>query len=88
MALPAYLPYGFVSIYGVGTPVGTLGMTPPPGYLFGVIYQIAQHEIEWATVGNNVLFNNSDVVCRLAYANSPYTLIEEAKLVLREEPLP
>lgn len=91
MSIPAFLPYGLVSIYGAGLSEGVTGMIPPgppTAFLFGVIEQVSQYDIVWAQVGDSVLFPDAEVQCRLAYDNSPHTIIEEAKLILREIPIP
>ena len=88
MSLPAYLPYNIVSIYGIGSTTGVSSIVPPNGYLFGNIDQISQYGIEWAQIGDNVLFGEKDVVCRLAYPpdNTSYTLVPEVKLVIKDYP--
>lgn len=88
MPLPIYLPYGVVSIYGIGDNVGISGIKPPKDFLWGNVDQVSQYGIVWAKPGDNVLFNDNDVQCRLAYAtdNTSYTIIAEAKLVCREYP--
>ena len=42
--------------------------------------------MQWAAPGDSVLFKETNIECRLAYAadNTSYTLIAEAKLVGRE----
>lgn len=86
MSLPIFLPYGIVSIYGIGSGTGLTGIVPPSGFLFGEIDAVSQYEITWAAPGQNVLFPNAEVECRLAYAadNTSYTLIAEARLVCYE----
>jgi len=86
MSLPVFLPYNIVSIYGIGSTTGVSSIVPPTGYLFGDIDQVSQYGIEWANIGDNVLFKESDIQCRLAYPpdNTSYTLIEEARLVIRD----
>ena len=88
--LPIFLPYGVVSIYGIGVTSSVNDMVQPPGYLWGDINAVSQYQINWAQPGYTVLFPDADVICRLAYQpdNTSYTLIEEAKLVCRSEPLP
>ena len=84
--LPIFLPYGIVSIYGIGSSTGTTGIVPPTGYLFGNIDAVSQYDIQWAAPGQSVLFPDAEVECRLAYPtdNTSYTLIAEAKLVCYE----
>lgn len=88
--LPIYLPYNIVSIYGIGSDTGVSGIVQPPGYLWGGVDAVSQYGIEWAAPGDNVLFKDSDVICRLAYPtdNTSYTLIPEAKLICREYAAP
>lgn len=90
MSLPVFLPYGMVSIYGIGTSISDNNIIPPANYLFGNIDAVSQYQIYWAQPGFNVLFPEKEIVCRLAYPpdNTSYTLIEEAKLVCREFPAP
>lgn len=90
MSLPIFLPYGLVSIYGIGSSVGVGDIVPPEGYLFGNIDQISQYNIVWAKVGDNVLFRDAEVECRLAYPpdNTSYTLVQEAKLVIKDYSAP
>ena len=86
MAIPAYLPYGIVSIYGIGSKDGVSGIVPPEGAFFGNVDQVSQYGIAWVKVGDSVLFYENDVQCRLAYANARYTLVQEAKLVIKDYP--
>lgn len=84
MSSPLFLPYGIVSIYGIGYTPGLAGTIPETGASFGIIDQVSQYDIYWAEVGFEVCFKEVDVNCRLAYENSPHTLVPEAKLVCRE----
>lgn len=90
MSLPIFLPYGMVSIYGVGSVTGNTGIVQPPPFLWGNVDSISQYGISWTEVGSSVLFDDSKVICRLAYAadNTSYTLIMESNIVVREVPLP
>jgi len=83
MSLPIFLPYGVVSIYGVGSMTSYNGIVQPEGSLWGNVDAVSQYGIVWAKHGDNVLFKDSDVECRLAYPtdNTSYTLIAEVKLV-------
>ena len=86
MSLPFYFPYNIVSIYGIGSSVSGSGIVQPANYLWGNVDAVSQYGIEWAAPGDSVLFKETDIECRLAYAadNTSYTLIAEAKLVGRE----
>ena len=90
MSIPVYLPYNIVSIYGIGSVVGVNSLVPPAGAWWGVIDQVSQYGIEWAKVGDSVLFKEEDVQCRLAYPpnNASYTLVPEIRLVCKEYPAP
>jgi len=63
---------------------------PPEGAWIGVVDQISQYGIEWAKVGDSVMFKEVDVECRLAYPpdNTSYTLVPEVKLIIKEYPAP
>ena len=83
-ALPVYMGLQFVSIYGLGTTTSLNNITVTPNqFKFGTIYQIGTNAQIWH-VGDRVMFKEADVTCRLAYRGVPYTVIEEAKLVLAE----
>lgn len=82
--IPAYLPYGIVSIYGIGSPISVTGIVGDTNQRFGVINQMSQYNISYYNVGDHVLFDEKDVVCRLAYTSGRYTLVPAAKLALRE----
>lgn len=86
--LPVYLPYNIVSIYGIGSLTGVSGIEIADPLRFGVIDDVSQYGIQWAQIGDSVLFKETDVECRLVYANSAHTIIPEAKLVLKEYPAP
>lgn len=90
MSLPIFLPYGVVSIYGVGSLTGINNIVQPIGYLWGTIDQVSQYGIAWSIPGTSVLFPDSEVVCRLAYPpdNTSYTLIQETNLICREDVAP
>jgi len=78
MAIPAYLPYGIVSIYGIGSLIGVSGMEIADPLRFGAIDMVSQYGIVWAQVGDSVLFKETDGQCRLTYANSAHTIIEDS----------
>jgi len=90
--LPAILPYGVVGIYGIGTSVGLTSMIPEPqdsGFFakFGTVYQIAPYGVLFSYVGVSVMFMEKDVFCRLAIPEGRFTLVEDAKLVCKEDPV-
>jgi hypothetical protein len=87
--LPIDLPSGHVLIYGMGTTVSPSGISniDPTGSLrWGSVYQIWNGGATYIYGGDNVMFNEDDVVCRLAYNNIPYTQVP-AKLVTKQQPL-
>lgn len=86
MGLPAYLGQGLFSIYGLGNPVGITGLVAPTGFLFGAVYNAWNGNSELAAAGDSVMFKETDVVCRLAWENGIYTLVETEKIKLTEIP--
>lgn len=82
--LPVYMGLKYVSIYGSGTTISLNNITVTPNqFKFGTIYQIGG-DFGIFQVGDRVMFKESDVYCRLAYAGVPYTIVEGARLVLQE----
>jgi len=76
-----YLPQGWVSLYGLGSETGVSGLVPDNTiFRFATIYNVGSGDNINAEVGTSVMFNNNDVICRLAWNNWPYTIIEQAKL--------
>lgn len=86
MALSAVLGPGLVSIYGAGSNTSTVtGMIVPDNrFFFGVIDQTWNGLPGNVSVGQSVLFQESDVFSRLVYDNQTYTLIGEDKVILIE----
>ena len=84
--LSAILGPGLVSIYGAGSNTSTVtGMiVPSADYFFGVIDQTWNGIPGSVSVGQSVLFQESDVFTRLVYDNQTYTLIGEDKVILIE----
>lgn len=81
MSVPITLQEGQVLIYGRGTLEGFSGLQAENQIVkFGTIYQIWDGGEVFIYGGQSVFFNEKDVICRLAYNNYPYTLIEVAKL--------
>lgn len=84
--LPAYLGTGLLSMYGIGSNVsGQWGVVAPPGYAFNYVYAIWDGGGNGINVGDSILYNQRDVVCRLAYDNGTYDLLETNKVILIEE---
>lgn len=86
MALSAILGPGLVSIYGPGSNTSTVtGMIVPDNrFFFGVVDQTWNGINGNVSVGQSVLFQESDVFSRLVYDNTIYTLIQEDKVILIE----
>lgn len=85
MNLPMYLQPGRVAIYGAGTASGITSLQPDNAkFLFGRIQQVWNYGNINASIGDWVMFNNDDVICRLILEQWPYTIIEQAKLVITE----
>ena len=86
-SFPIYIPQGWASIYGLGTPVGITGITPGENYwVFGTIYGLGDCNTG-AQVGDSVLFNTKDVKVTLALGSAVYTMIETVRLAVTEQPL-
>jgi hypothetical protein len=86
MALSAILGPGLVSIYGAGSNTSTLTGTIVPNntFFFGVVDQTWNGIPGNVSVGQSVLFQESDVFARLVYSDQTYTLIQEDKVILIE----
>ena len=87
--LPISLPPGHILVYGTGTTVSPsgIGNINPDGRLrWGSVYQIWDGGETYVYGGDNIMFNENDVVCRLAYGGIPYTQVP-ARLVTAQEPL-
>lgn len=88
MQLPIYLQPDQVLIYGAGMQVSLTGIVPSgTNFKFGVIQQVWNYGNINAQIGDSVMFNEKDVICRLAINSSnnwPYTLIEQGKIILTE----
>jgi len=84
--LSAILGPGLVSIYGAGSNTSTVtGMIVPNNqFFFGIIDQTWNGVPGNVSVGQSVLFQESDVFTRLVYDNTTYTLIQEDKVILIE----
>lgn len=88
MNLPGYLGVGFVSLYGIGSSVSPNGVVAPTGFLFSNVDQIWDGDSIVVSVGNNVLYNQNDMVCRLAWDNAIRVLIHKDKIIYTETSVP
>ncbi len=86
MDLPIYLQPGEVLIYGAGLATASIQgiRADNDKFLWGTIQQVWNYGNINAMIGDSVMFNNDDVMCRLIYNNYPYTLIQQAKLACTE----
>lgn len=84
--LSAILGPGLVSIYGAGSSSSSLtGMVVPNGsFFFGIVDQTWNGVPGNVSVGQSILFQESDVFTRLVYNGTTYTLIQEDKVILIE----
>lgn len=84
--LSAILGPGLISIYGAGSSSSSLtGMVVPNGsFFFGVVDQTWNGVPGNVSVGQSILFQESDVFTRLVYNGATYTLIQEDKVILIE----
>lgn len=85
-SLPFVLAYGFVAVYGNGATPGIQGFPAASGWKFGEIVQVSPG-LPTTLEGDSVMFKDSEVRCRISYQNYPYTIVEQAKVVLTENPL-
>lgn len=82
------LPYGFIGVYGIGTPIGRLNTnlgTTDIINRFATIYFIGANMYS-GLIGQSVCFNSKDEVCRLAWDNYPYPVIPYNKVIGTELP--
>lgn len=89
MNLPIELPVGYVLVYGTGTTVSTSGVQivgEDSPVRYGSVYQIWDGGAAFIYGGDNVMFKDDDIYCRLLYNNIPYTMIP-ARLVTKQTPL-
>ncbi len=84
--LSAILGPGLISIYGAGSSTSSLtGMiVPNDSFYFGIVDQTWNGVPGNVSVGQSVMFQQSDVFTRLVYNNTAYTLIQEDKVILIE----
>lgn len=78
---------GQIAIYGTGSntsPSGIQNITEDGSLRWGNVYQIWPGGGTYIYGGDNVMFNNNDVVCRLSYNNIPYTIVP-ARLATKQE---
>lgn len=79
--LPIFLPYGYVAVYGLGTDSGISGLTTGDTiFRFATIYQVGVN-MGTSMIGNSIVFNSEDTVCRLAWDNYPYPVIPTNKII-------
>ena len=81
--LPATLSSGIVSIYGAGSEISVVsGLGSTPGFYFGEINQVNIYSAY--NIGDSVMFPETGVYTRVSYADWPYTLVDESKIILIE----
>lgn len=83
-SIPIVFPYGYVYVYGRGDVQGQVGVVPEvTSILFGTIYGVGAG-MDSGLIGDSVLFKDEDSVCRLLYDNQPYTVLQEVKIIGKE----
>lgn len=81
--LPATLSSGIVSIYGPGSEISVVsGLGSTSGFFFGEINQVNIYSAY--NIGDSVMFPEGGVYTRVSYADWPYTLVDESKIILIE----
>lgn len=83
--LPFVLAYGYVAVYGNGGSPGVQGFPAASGWRFGEIVQVSPG-LPTSLEGDSVMFKETEVRCRISYQNYPYTIVEQVKIVLTENP--
>lgn len=88
-AIPITLPSGVIAVYGAGSLTGIQGVVSNEGYLWGTVNKVFDGGEVFVYGGDSILFREEDIVCRLAWDNSPYTLINiNTDLIIKEDPNP
>lgn len=83
MALPAILSNGIISIYGGGSDFGVSGISAlNPNFYFGMVDQVSIYSS--FSIYDYVMFPEDAITARVLYADSPYTLVDETKIILIE----
>lgn len=87
--LPIYLGENEVAIYGMGSTDPVQGLTTPPQHYWGSIYQVGEISWPFPQVGDNVLFGEQGIVCRLAYVGTTktgtYTILKQSAIIATQE---
>lgn len=83
MAVPAILSNGIISIYGGGSDSGVSGISAlSPNFYFGMVDQVSIYSS--FSIYDFVMFPAEAIKARVLYSNSPYTLVDETKIILIE----
>lgn len=81
MALSGYLSPGTASIYGFASSLS--GTIPPNGYKWGYIYGVFTQT--GYSVGNTVLYKKDGIITTLVYAEVPYDIVLESKIIFTDK---
>lgn len=84
--LPFALPTGVLTIYGIGEPNSASGIIAPDNYKFGTVYQIYDGGGTYFDLGQQIMFDEKDVIDRLVYNGVRWTLLP-ARLVTDDTPI-
>lgn len=88
MALPGYLGQNLLSLYGIGSSTGTMGVVAPPGFLFSEVETVFNGSSIIVEEGDSVLYKEGDEVCRLAYDNAVHVILPIDKVIFSEYKAP
>lgn len=85
MALPILLSVGTVAIYGNGAQgVTDSGLIIQGNQRYGTVYNIWDGGAPYIYGGDQVIFDESNVICRLATEEGTYTILPYKGLVTEE----
>jgi hypothetical protein len=86
MAFSLNLPAGYIAVYGMGVSQGASGITgisATSNLKFGTIYNVWAGGETYVYGGDNVMFREQDVTCRVISEHNPYTILP-ARLATKE----
>lgn len=79
--VPISLPYGYIGVYGLGNSIGATGLrTGDTLNRFATIYFIGVG-MNSALVGNSIVYNSENEVCRLVWDNFYYPVVPANKII-------
>ena len=82
------LPYGYLFVYGRGVNVGIYGnQFTDIIFKFATIYGVGVN-MGTSIIGESVGFDTRGIVCELAWANYPYSVVSASAVLCTEVPGP